>query len=106
MSFLGSSCINKILLDYAQGIVPADAGTDEIDVVCPTEFSILGLPTTKHFDPVTSQDGDALTSGPTDPGLAALGHHDPITNHTSAASRTFVDPTWLSLFALSFSLFI
>jgi hypothetical protein len=54
---------------------------------CPTSESLFGLPPNQHYDPVTSDNGDAVTTGPNDPGLAGLTTSN--TNAGAAAIRPF-----------------
>jgi hypothetical protein len=77
--------VDEVLKDYTHGSPPFDKGDDEADIICPTFMSIMGLPENKHFDPVTSQNGDSATSGPNDPGLVQMGRD--IFSH---ASRTAI----------------
>jgi len=78
------------------GVLPNDpnqVGNDDQFLICPTQQSILGncasprppqyslakltfpppLAPQRHWDPVTSQEGDGLDSGPGTPGLDNLG---------------------------------
>lgn len=88
--FVASLCINSLIANYTSSgdIVPADNHNDDADLICPTNDSLLGLPADTHFNPVTSQNGDALTSGPNDPGLADL-HNTTSNSHTPGTNAAY-----------------
>lgn len=76
-----SICIDELLRSYfTNNTLPDSLQNDDPDTICATNQGILGLSSTLHFDPVTSENGDALTSGPNDPGLEDL-----LNNFTNSA---------------------
>lgn len=62
------------------------------------QFYLFAAPTT-HWNPETSQNGDAKTSGPNDPGLANLGKTDPVITPTgkSGALESLSRPAFSTL---------
>ncbi|PVF94959.1 hypothetical protein CPB86DRAFT_788535 [Serendipita vermifera] len=67
---LDSTCTTNTIKQYLQGTVPDDRGDDGPDVFCQVDQGPFGLPGNTPWNINTSKNGDALTSGPSDPGLA------------------------------------
>lgn len=84
---LDSSCTADTLKKYMQGTIPDDKGNDGPDVVCQTDQGPFGLPANTPWNITTSQDGDRLTSGPSDPGLVNFPGLNPPAVATTSANQ-------------------
>ncbi|PVF96258.1 hypothetical protein CPB86DRAFT_737148 [Serendipita vermifera] len=88
-----SPCVFQVIHNYTHGSLLPDKGSDEADLVCPTFERIMGLPESRHFDPVTSQNGDPATSGPNDPGVSQMGRDPEWVSTASCTSlNSFIAP--------------
>jgi len=70
---MASRCTLQAVRNYLSGTLPDDGGDNSEDLYCSTASSLFGLPADTDYDPQTSENGDELTSGPSDPGLRNLG---------------------------------